>query len=249
MARAREEVHARPADRSPSAERDRDRTPLDFAGALRSPGISVIAEVKRSSPSAGVIADGATDAARTADAYARGGAAAVSVLTESRHFGGHIDDLHAVRAISSLPILRKDFIVDATQIDRSRASGADAILLIVAGLADSELTDLLAAARANGLAALVETHSDRDLDRAVAAGADVIGVNSRNLETLQVDLDRAIEVLARVPTGLVRVLESGVRTRQDVRRAEDAGADAVLVGETLMRAPDPAAKLRELLGR
>jgi indole-3-glycerol phosphate synthase len=150
---------------------------------------------------------------------------------------------------ASLPILRKDFIVDAAQIAESRAYGADAVLLIVAGLSDVELNDLLAAARGAGLAALVETHSDRDLDRALAADADVVGVNSRNLETLEVDLDAALRILARVPPGPLRVLESGVRTRDDVRRAEEAGADAVLVGETLMRAADPAAKLRELLER
>ena len=248
MARARADLRTRPPKLQP-VPGSADRTPLDFGAALRTSGISVIAEVKRSSPSAGAIADPSTDAGRTADAYARGGAAALSVLTESRHFGGDLDDLRAVRAIASLPILRKDFIVDATQMAESRANGADAVLLIVAALSDAELTALLAAARDEGLAALVETHSDLDLERALAAGAGIIGVNSRNLETLQVDLDRALGVLGGIPGGTIRVLESGIRSRDDVRRAEEAGADAVLVGEALMRAADPAGKLQELLGR
>jgi indole-3-glycerol phosphate synthase len=244
MEQVRAELRARPRE-APAGRLN--PAPLDFRGALLAEGVSVIAEVKRSSPSAGPIAS--ADPRDLVPRYERGGAAAISVLTDGRHFGGSIDDLRAARAVTSLPILRKDFIVDPVQIDESRSNGADAVLLIVAALKDAELEDLLAAARSEGLAALVETHSVQGLDRALAAGADIVGVNARNLETLGVDLDRALEIVARVPAGPIRVLESGIRTRDDVRRAEDAGADAVLVGETLMRSPDPAETVRELLGR
>jgi indole-3-glycerol phosphate synthase len=249
IARAREDVRSRrPA--APDGAPNALRKPMDFAGALLGARVSVIAEVKRASPSAGAIADPSTDAAGTATAYERGGASALSVLTEGRHFGGALEDLIAVRAATGLPILRKDFIVDAAQVTESRAAGADAILLIAAGLTDAELAELLAAAREQGMAALIETHTERELERAIGAGAGVIGVNSRDLETLEVDLGRALALMARIPEGAgVRVLESGVRTSDDVLRAADAGADAVLIGEALMRANDPAAKLRELLGR
>jgi indole-3-glycerol phosphate synthase len=170
------------------------------------------------------------------------------VLTERDHFGGSLGDLVAARAATDLPILRKDFIVDAAQIAQARSAGADAVLLIAAALDRMELKDLCAAAQELGLAALVETHSAGEIDLALGAGARIVGVNSRDLETLTVHLDRALTLIATVPREVVRVLESGVSTRADVVRAVNAGADAVLVGEALMRAADPAAKLRELRG-
>jgi indole-3-glycerol phosphate synthase len=218
-----------------------------FAGALwSSPAPAVIAEVKRSSPSAGKIAD--VDPAGQARVYEHGGAAAVSVLTEPTHFDGAIADLHAVRRAVRVPVLRKDFLVHPSQVIESRAEGADAVLLIAAALEEPELKAMLAAADDLGLGALVETHSEADLEKALATDAKVVGVNARDLETLDVDLERALALLGRVPADRVAVLESGVRAREDVARAEQAGARAVLVGETLMRADDPEAMVRELRG-
>jgi indole-3-glycerol phosphate synthase len=207
----------------------------------------IIAEVKRASPSAGRIAE--AHAGERAAAYERGGAAALSVLTEAKHFGGSLQDLVVARGATELPILRKDFIVDVSQIVEARSAGADAVLLIAAALHPGELRDLSVAAAELGLAALVETHSPQDVDRALGADARIVGVNARDLETLTVDLDRALRTMTDLPTGVIRVLESGVSGRDDVLRAADAGADAVLVGEALMRSPHPEAKLGELLGR
>jgi indole-3-glycerol phosphate synthase len=218
-----------------------------FAGALwSSPAPAVIAEVKRSSPSAGKIAD--VDPTTQARAYEHAGAAAVSVLTERAHFDGAIADLHAVRRAVRIPLLRKDFLVHPSQLIESRAEGADAVLLIAAALGPLELEAMLAAADDLGLGALVETHSEADLDKALATDAKVVGVNARDLETLDVDVERALALLERVPADRVAVLESGIRTRADVERAVAAGARAVLVGETLMRAEDPEATLHELRG-
>ncbi len=217
-----------------------------FRAAVAAPGVAVIAEVKRASPSAGAIAD--ADPGERAARYERGGAAAVSVLTEARHFGGSLADLRLARRGTGLPILRKDFIVHPSQVLEARANGADAVLLITAALEDPELVALQETAADLGMGCLVEAHSHRDVERAVASGAQVIGVNARDLETLEVDPARALTLLGVVPEDRVRVLESGIATREDVRRAEDAGAGAVLVGEALMRAADPEAKLRELLG-
>ncbi len=242
----RADLRARPA--APPAF-DQTASPLDFGAALASAPVAIIAEVKRASPSAGDIADADADARSLAAAYERGGAAALSVLTDARHFGGSLDDLVAARAATGLPILRKDFIVDVRQIEEARAAGADAVLLIAAALQDAELVDLASAAADLGLASLVEAHSAEEIERAASAGARIVGVNSRDLETLRVDLGRALSLLPRVPSGILRVLESGVSTRDDVVRAADAAVDAVLVGEALMRAPDPVAKLTELLGR
>lgn len=218
-----------------------------FEAALRS-GIepAVIAEIKRSSPSAGKIAE--ADPAARARTYEAAGAAAVSVLTEPTHFEGSLADLRAVHFAVSIPVLRKDFLIEPTQVIESRVEGADAILLIAAAVSASELTALVAAARDLGLGALVETHSEADLDKALATDAAVIGVNARDLETLEVDVERALELARRVPADRVTVLESGIASRADVERAADAGARAVLVGESLMRAPDPAARLLELRG-
>jgi indole-3-glycerol phosphate synthase len=219
--------------------------PLDLEAALRRPGMGVVAEVKRASPSAGAIAE--TDPGAQAARYEEGGARAISVLTESRHFGGTLADLRLVRAHTALPVLRKDFIVHPAQVLEARANGADAILLIVAALSDAELQGLLATADDLGMSAMVESHTEDEVDRAVASGAPVIGVNSRDLESLDVDLERGLDLLGRVPDDRVKVFESGVTSRHDVTRAEAAGADAVLVGEALMRAPEPAARIKELL--
>jgi indole-3-glycerol phosphate synthase len=225
--------------------------PIDLDVALRAPGIGVIAEVKRASPSAGALApdEEPWEPGARAAGYQAGGAAAVSVLTEPRHFGGTLRDLRDVRRRTTLPILRKDFIVHPAQVLEARAEGADAVLLIAAALTVTEIRELRVVAEDLGMSALVEVHEPDDLDRAMEAGSSVIGVNARDLETLQVDLRRAVELLAVVPAEVIRVLESGVSGREDVLRAEAAGADAVLVGETLMRASDPVAKLEELLGR
>jgi len=218
-----------------------------FAGALwSSEAPAVIAEVKRSSPSAGRIAE--ADPADQARAYEEAGAAAVSVLTEPRHFDGSLADLRAVHLATSVPVLRKDFLVHPSQVMEARAGGADAVLLIAAALSDLELTAMLATAGDLGLGTLVETHSEEDLERVLATNAKVVGVNARDLETLEVDVDRAFTLLRRVPADRIAVAESGLATRAQVERAIEAGARAVLVGEALMRAEDPAAKLRELRG-
>ena len=223
--------------------------PRDFVAALRtSARPAVIAEVKRASPSAGPIAAGA-DPRALAAAYQGGGAAAISVLTEPRHFDGSLADVRLVHVVASLPVLRKDFLVHPAQLMETRAAGADAALLIAAALSPPELAAMLATAGDLGLATLVEAHTRDDLERALAAGAGVVGVNARDLETLEVDEGRALDLLASVPGDRVRVLESGISTRGQVLRAVAAGADAVLVGEALMRAEDPAAALRSLLGR
>ena len=247
--------------------RDLDRHPLDegallvralamppardLAGAVqaaveRAGRPAVIAEVKRASPSAGVIAD--PDPAKQARAYAAAGAAAVSVLTEPRHFGGSLADLRAVRTAVELPVLRKDFLVHPSQVIEARAAGADAALLITAAVTPAELSALLTTAKDLGLGVLLETHSDRDLDLALASDAEMVGVNARDLETLEVDPAAARRRLGRIPPDRIAVLESGIATREDVRAAVDAGASAILVGEALMRSADPARTVRTLVG-
>jgi indole-3-glycerol phosphate synthase len=218
----------------------------DFEGALRSSTPAVIAEVKRASPSAGAIAD--RDPASQARAYQGGGAAAISVLTEPRHFDGTLADLRAVRTAVDVPLLRKDFLIDPAQVIESRAAGADAVLLIAACLSTAELAAMIGAAQDLGMAALVETHAEGDLEKALGAGARIVGVNARNLETLEVDPAGALASLRRVPRDRLTVFESGIRTRSDVEAALDAGASAILVGEALMRADDPAGAIAELVG-
>jgi indole-3-glycerol phosphate synthase len=221
--------------------------PRDFVGALRGAAPpAVIAEVKRASPSAGSIAD--RDPAKQARAYADGGAASISVLTEPRHFHGSLADLRVVRLAVDVPVLRKDFLVHPAQLIEARAAGADAVLLIAAAVSPLELAALLETAKDLGMGSLVETHSDGDLVTALNSGAEVIGVNARDLETLEVDPDRAREQLTRIPADRVAVMESGIASRADVTAAVEAGASAILVGEALMRADDPRAKLRELRG-
>jgi indole-3-glycerol phosphate synthase len=222
--------------------------PKDFAQALRSVsgGIGCIAEFKRRSPSKGWIHQDANLPA-VASAYERAGASAMSVLTDTPFFGGTLDDLRLARATTRLPILRKDFIIDPYQIAEARAAGADAVLLIVAALRDGDLRDLLAESRRWGMEALVEAHDADEVGRAVSAGAKVIGVNHRDLRTFQMNMDLAVTMRPLVPSDCVMVAESGIRTPADVQRMRGARIDAVLVGETLMQAPDPALALRELM--
>ena len=222
--------------------------PRPFAEALTRPGISVIAEHKRRSPSAGTIREGATVADVVA-AYERGGAAAVSILTEGPHFAGSLDDLREARDSCHLPVLRKDFIVDPYQVYETAAAGADALLLIVAALSLRELTELNAEAQALDLDVLVEVHDERELEYALdAIDADVIGINNRDLTDFSVDLDRTYELLSEVPAGKTVVSESGIHHRDQLDDLERVGVDAVLVGEALMRADDMEDAVRILVG-
>ena len=218
-----------------------------FSEALTRPGISLIAEHKRRSPSAGKIRKG-SEVDEVVRAYEKGGAAALSILTEPFHFGGSLDDLRSARAASSLPVLRKDFIVDRYQLYEAVVAGADAILLIVAALEISDLADLLHEAAELDLDALVEVHDERELERALEIEADVLGINNRDLSDFSVDIERTYELLADVPAGKTVVSESGFSTREQLEELERVGVDAVLIGETLMRAEDIEAACRELTG-
>lgn len=219
-----------------------------FSEALVRPGVSIIAEHKRRSPSAGEIRAGATVTEIT-QAYERAGAAALSVLTEGPHFGGTLDDLQEARAATALPILRKDFMVDPYQLYEAAVAGADAILLIVAALEPEDLHDLHREARALDLDVLVEVHDAEELTTALeVVDADVIGINNRNLVDFTVDVERTYELLSDVPAGKTVVSESGFHTRAQLEELERVGVDAVLIGETLMRAPDPEVALRDLAG-
>lgn len=219
--------------------------PRDFVSALRSPGggLRVIAEIKRASPSEGPIRPD-LDVLETAAAYQAGGAAAISVLTDARWFQGSFELLSAVRAQVDAPVLCKDFLVAPIQVAVARAAGADACLLIVAALTDDELRTLISYVRDLGMEALVEVHDADELARALDAGATVIGVNSRDLRTFEVDLRTAERLMPDIPDRCVRVAESGLGDVADMRRMVRAGADAVLVGSALVRAPDPGDQLR-----
>jgi len=208
--------------------------------------VNVIAECKRRSPSKGVLA-AEYDPASIARLYERGGAAAISVLTEPTFFDGALEHLAAVRRASSLPLLRKDFIVDDYQLFEARAAGADAILLIVAALGQPELVRLQARAWELGLAALVEVHDEEELTRAIDSGARVIGVNNRNLRTLQVDIDASYRLAAKVPRGVIAVTESGLQSRADLERLAAAGLRAFLIGERFMTDPDPDGAIQNLI--
>ena len=219
--------------------------PPSLSRALRGERVAVIAEVKRRSPSAGVIRDDLDPQARAA-LYVRHGASAISVLTDRPHFGGSIEDLRAAASGVEVPLIRKDFILDELQVVEARAAGAAAVLLIVRALPPGRLETLLGCARDAGLEALVEVHTAPELARALDAGAEIVGVNSRDLDTLTIDARGAWELLARVPASRVAVAESGMREADEVERAADAGADAVLIGTALSAAADPAALLRQL---
>jgi indole-3-glycerol phosphate synthase len=217
-----------------------------FGAALRQPGVSIIAEIKRKSPSGGVLRPDLS-AADLARAYAANGAAALSVLTDSRYFGGEDADLVDARAASGLPVLRKDFLIDAYQVYEARALGADAVLLIVRALAQPELVDFLDLARELGLEAIVETHSASEVERALAAGARIVGVNNRDLDTLQTDVSLAPRLRTSVPAECVFVAESGVSEPAQIAELAMAGVDAVLIGEALVRAPNPGHELAALV--
>lgn len=216
---------------------------LDAHASLRGDGITMglIAEVKRSSPSKGALAE-IPEPAELAATYASAGASAISVLTEQRRFRGTLADLDAVRARVDVPVLRKDFVVEPYQVLEARAHGADLVLLIVAALDDAQLRELHQLTADLGMQALVETHTEDELERALALEADLIGVNARNLKDLTVDLDRAADLLRMIPAGPLAIGESAVASRADVERYAAAGADAVLVGEALVTSGDPAAE-------
>ncbi len=233
-------LEERAAARKPRA--DAFRNALSRAGK-----VNVIAECKRRSPSRGVLRR-QYDPVQVARTYERAGAAAVSVLTEPAFFDGSLEHLGRVREAVSIPVLRKDFVIDEYQILEARAFGADAVLLIVAALDDRRLAQLVSVARRIALAALVEVHDERELDRALAAGADIVGVNSRNLRSLDVDLSTGRSLGERMPRGVIAVAESGIRTRDDLRELASVGYQAFLVGERFMTAADPGAALGELIG-
>lgn len=244
------------AHRAVAAQDDRDTVELrdrcrqmeacrDFAGALKAPGLSVIAEVKRRSPSKGDLAAD-LDPAEVAQAYAHGGAACLSVLTDQDHFGGSPQDLAAARGAVELPVLRKDFTVSLHDVYDARLMGADAVLLIAAALNDDELNEFSQAATDVGLTALFEIHDEAELERALAVGGSVIGVNQRDLVTFEVDQDRAVRMAPQIPAELVRVAESGVRGPQDAAVLYAAGFDAVLVGESVVTSGARADAVRAL---
>jgi indole-3-glycerol phosphate synthase len=249
VAGVREDVAARQAA-TPLAEVQaaaRDARPaLDALAALRAPGVGVIAEVKRRSPSRGALAE-ITDPAELAAQYAAGGARVISVLTERRRFGGSHADLAAVRAAVDVPVLNKDFVVSSYQVHEARAHGADVVLLIVAALEQPALTGLLERVESLGMTALVEVHSEAEADRALSAGASVIGVNARDLTTLTVDRSTFERIAPGLPSDVVKVAESGVRGPHDLISYAAAGADAVLVGEGLVTAGDPRQAVADLV--
>jgi len=213
---------------------------------LREPGVGVIAEVKRASPSRGALAD-ISDPAALAGLYADGGARAISVLTEQRRFGGSLADLDAVRAAVEIPVLRKDFIITPYQVHEARAHGADMVLLIVAALQQPVLHGLLERVESLGMTALVEVHSESEADRALDAGARVIGINARDLKTLTIDREAFSRIAPGLPSGIVTIAESGVRDTADLLAYAGAGADAVLVGEGLVTSGDPRAAVADLV--
>ncbi|MFW6125979.1 MAG: indole-3-glycerol phosphate synthase TrpC, partial [Chloroflexota bacterium] len=225
------------------------RPPLDFASAIQGDGVKVIAEIKRASPSSGSISS-SLDPAVLALAYVEGGAAAVSVLTEGRYFKGNLEDLAAAgRALegSGVPLFRKDFIFDAYQVYESRAFGADALLLIVALLNDRRLEELLAHSRSLGMQCLVEVHSEDELKRALSTDAPIIGINNRDLRTMEVDTSTTARLRRLVPPDRIVVSESGIRSSADVAMLRACGVNAVLIGEALVSTPDVARTMRELL--
>ena len=220
----------------------------DCLSALLTEDISVIAEVKRSSPSKGALAP-ITDPAGLAASYAEAGAAVISVLTEQRRFGGTLADLDAVRRAADLPILRKDFMVDEYQFYEARAHGADVILLIVAALSKNQLDDYFHLSKELGMRALIEVHTPGELESALEISPEIVGVNSRNLKTLDVDAQAFAELIPQIPNSIARVAESGISTRSDVEFAHEHGATAILVGEALVRSGNPNVAMAQLLGR
>ena len=221
--------------------------PRDFKGALEAPGLGLIGEIKRASPSAGVIRE-EFDVPDLARAYEHGGAKALSILTDKCYFKGALEYLTQAREAAALPVLRKDFILDEAQVFEARAAGADAVLLITRLLGQEELCRLSRVARSLGMATLVEVHDRRELTKALRSGSEIIGVNNRDLATFETDIDTTLKLTEDIPEETILVSESGIRTREDLARLESAGVDAVLIGETFMRAPDVEAKGREMFG-
>ncbi|MDQ1256687.1 MAG: Indole-3-glycerol phosphate synthase [Candidatus Hydrogenedentes bacterium] len=223
------------------------RPPRDFREALRKPGISIIAEIKRASPSKGVMLEN-VDPVELAAVYESSGARAISVLTDARYFKGSLDDLTVVRQNVAVPCLRKDFVIDEYQIYEARAAQADAVLLIVRILSDAQMKEYLDIVRTLGMSALVETCNAEEIQRARDVGAHIIGINNRDLATFKVDIRTTLELKRLVPGGHALVSESGIRTREDVRLLDDGGVDAILVGEALVTSNNIRAKIREFLG-
>ncbi len=230
------------------AQLEVQQPPIDAHTFLSKDEMNVIAEVKRSSPSKGNLAP-ISDPGALAQQYQEAGAAAVSVLTEQRRFGGSLADLDVVRSRIEIPLLRKDFMVDEYQFLEARAHGADIVLLIVAALSKSQLKDFFDLATELGMASLIEVHTHSELESAMSISPRIVGVNSRNLKTLDVDPQVFQELIPEIPADLIRVAESGIATRQDVIQAQRAGANAILVGESLVKSGDPISAMRELLGR
>ena len=247
--RRKEEIPLKALERLAREEKARRQEGrLSFSTSLRHPGISLIAEIKRASPSKGLLAQN-LDAARMALCCQRAGARAISVLTEEKFFRGSLEDLRQVRQQAVLPLLRKDFIIDAYQIWEAASNGADAVLLIVRMLTPALLREMLEVCREAEIEALAEVHDVSEVAVAVEAGAGIIGVNCRDLDTLLLCPEQHFAARAFIPSGVLTVAESGIKDSAFVRRLEEAGYDGVLVGETLATAPDPAAKIAELLGR
>lgn len=244
----REDLAARRGSMGALHERiDAQAPALDAHTFLSRNEMNVIAEVKRSSPSKGDLAP-ITDPAALAEKYQEAGAAAVSVLTEQRRFGGSLADLDAVRSRIDIPVLRKDFMVDEYQFLEARAHGADIVLLIVAALSKSQLKDFYDLATELGMASLVEVHTQSELESAMDISPRIVGVNSRNLKTLEVSASVFEELIPAIPSSVIRVAESGISTHADVAQAQKAGATAILVGESLVKSGDPISAMRELLG-
>jgi indole-3-glycerol phosphate synthase len=222
--------------------------PLDAYAFLSKSEMNVIAEVKRSSPSKGALAP-ITDPAALAEQYQEAGASAVSVLTERRRFAGSLEDLDAVRARVTIPVLRKDFMIDEYQFLEARAHSADIVLLIVAALSRSQLNDFYDLSCELGMASLIEVHTAQELESAMEISPRMIGINSRNLKTLDVDTRAFTDLIPQIPVEIIRVAESGISTRSDVQAAQGAGASVILVGEALVKSGDPISAMQELLGR
>ena len=245
----REDLAARRGSMGALHERiDAQAPALDAHSFLSRDEMNVIAEVKRSSPSKGNLAP-ISDPAALAEKYQEAGAAAVSVLTEQRRFGGSLGDLDAVRSRIEIPVLRKDFMVDEYQFLEARAHGADIVLLIVAALSKTQLKDFYDLATELGMASLIEVHTQSELESAMDISPRIVGVNSRNLKTLEVSASVFEELIPAIPSSVIRVAESGISTRDDVAQAQKAGATAILVGESLVKSGDPISAMRELLGR
>jgi indole-3-glycerol phosphate synthase len=247
VARKREEIAAMPADLEPWERTAglRMAARRDFRSALTASAPAIIAEAKKASPSKGLLAAG-FDPARIARAYQSGGAAALSVLTDRSFFHGSLGDLEAAREATCLPVLRKDFTIAESQVLEAAAHGADAILLIAAILSGREIRNFREAAARYRMAALVEVHNLREMEAAIAAGSDIIGVNNRDLTTFEVSLDVSLRLAEHIPPGAIAVSESGIHSARDIARLREAGYAAFLVGERLMKSGDPAAALREL---